>query len=63
MVERCATRAGYLLAGDLEVAAAILKSEPRSLLDADTKMADLLGFAVSDEHRALREALGIAVQP
>ncbi|MFT3772887.1 MAG: hypothetical protein QM820_46470 [Minicystis sp.] len=63
VVERCATRAGYLLAGDLEVAAGVLKSEPRSLLDADAKMADLLGFAVSDEHRALREALGIAIQP
>ncbi|APR76116.1 Gluconokinase [Minicystis rosea] len=63
VVERCATRAGYLLAGDLDVVAGVLKNEPRGLLDADAKMSDLLGFAVSDELRALREALGIAIQP
>src|SRR5262249_38486434 len=33
-VERCATRAGFLLAGDLEVAAAMLRAEPRAVLDA-----------------------------
>lgn len=62
-LERCATRAGYLLAGDLEIAGATIKGEPRGILDADAKMADLLAFAVSDEHRALREALGIAIEP
>jgi len=62
-VERCATRAGYLLAGDLEIAASVLRAEPRGVLDGEAKMADLLGFTVSDEHRALREAMGIAIQP
>jgi tetratricopeptide (TPR) repeat protein len=62
-VERCATRAGFLLAGDLEIAAGILRTEGRGILDPEAKLADLLSFAVSDEHRALREALGIAIQP
>ena len=62
-VERCATRAGFLLAGDLEVATAVLRSEPRAVLDPDAKIADLLAFAVSEEHHALRESLGIAIQP
>jgi tetratricopeptide (TPR) repeat protein len=62
-VERCATRAGYLLAADLEVAANILRAEPRAVLDAEAKIADLLAFAVSDEHHALRAAMGIAIEP
>jgi hypothetical protein len=62
-VERCATRAGFLLAGDLEVAINVLRGEPRSVLEPEAKIGDLLGFAVSDEHRALRETLGIAIQP
>jgi hypothetical protein len=62
-VERCATRAGFLLAGDLEVAAGVLRSEPRAVLEPEEKVSDLLGFAVSDEHHALRESLGIAIQP
>jgi tetratricopeptide (TPR) repeat protein len=61
-VERCATRAGFLLAGDLEVAATILRSEPRGALDAETKIADLLGFSVSEGHHTLREALGVSIQ-
>ena len=62
-VERCVTRAGYLLAGDLDVAAGILGGEPRGVLEAEAKLADLLAFAVSEEHHALREAMGIAIQP
>jgi tetratricopeptide (TPR) repeat protein len=62
-VERCATRAGFLLSGDLEVAATLLENEPRAVLDGEEKIADLLAFAVSDEHHALRESLGIAIQP
>lgn len=62
-VERCATRAGFLLAGDLEIAAGVLRGEGRGVLEPEAKLADLLSFAVSDEHRALREALGIAIQP
>jgi hypothetical protein len=62
-VERCATRAGFLLAGDLEVAATALRSDPLGLISADEKIADLVGFVVSDEHHALREELGVAIQP
>jgi hypothetical protein len=62
-VERCATRAGFLLAGDLEVAAGVLRGEPRAVLEAEEKVSDLLAFTVSDEHYALRESLGIAIQP
>jgi hypothetical protein len=62
-VERCATRAGFLLAGDLEVSATLLRSEPRAVLTPDEKVADLCAFAVSEEHHALRESLGIAIQP
>jgi tetratricopeptide (TPR) repeat protein len=62
-VERCATRAGFLLAGDIEVSAALLRSEPRAVLEPEDKVADLLAFAVSEEHHALRESLGIAIQP
>jgi tetratricopeptide (TPR) repeat protein len=62
-VERTATRAGYVLAGDLGVVATLLRAEPRSVLTAEQKIADLLGFAVSDEHHAIREALGVAIEP
>ena len=62
-VERCATRAGYLLAGDLEIVAAALRSDPLGLVSADEKIADLVGFIVSEEHHALRDELGISVQP
>jgi tetratricopeptide (TPR) repeat protein len=62
-VERCATRAGFLLAGDLEVVATVLRSDPLGLVSADEKIADLVGFTVSDEHHALRDELGIAIQP
>lgn len=62
-VERCATRAGFLLAGDLEIVAGVLRSDPLGLVSADDKIADLVGFMVSEEHHALREELGIAIQP
>ncbi len=62
-VERCATRAGFLLAGDLEVAVGLLRGEPRAVLEPEEKVADLCAFAVSEEHHALRESLGIAIQP
>ena len=62
-VERCATRAGFVLSGDLEVSATLLRAEPRAVLTPDEKVADLCAFAVSEEHHALRESLGIAIQP
>jgi hypothetical protein len=45
------------------VAATLLFGEPRAVLEPEQKVADLLAFAVSDEHHALRESLGIAIQP
>ena len=62
-VERCASRAGYLLSGDLDVAATVLHDEPGGVVSVEDQIADLLGFAVSDEHSLLREELGVAVQP
>jgi tetratricopeptide (TPR) repeat protein len=62
-VERCATRAGFVLASDLGAASRILAAEPRQVLEAEEKIADLCAFAVSEEHHALRESLGIAIQP
>ena len=49
--------------GDLEVVATVLRSDPLGLISADEKIADLVGFVVSDEHHALRDELGIAIQP
>jgi cellulose synthase operon protein C len=62
-VERCATRAGYLLAGDLDVAAGILREEPRVVASAEEKLSDLISFTVSEEHYLLRDELGVAVPP
>ena len=62
-VERCATRAGYMLCGSLEVASTLLRAEPRGTLDAETKIVDLIGFTFSEAHGTLREAMGISVQP
>lgn len=62
-VERCSARAGYLLSGDLDVARSAMKSDQHGLTDLEAKLADLFGFAVSDEYHALREELGIAIAP
>ncbi|MEO7332295.1 MAG: hypothetical protein ABI193_27210, partial [Minicystis sp.] len=62
-VERCAARAGLLLCGDLDVASGALQSEPLGLIGPEEKLADLMAFTVSDEHHALREEMGVAIQP
>ena len=62
-VERCAARAGYLLCGDLPLAADLLRGEPIGLLQAEEKIGDLYGFAVSSELHLLREELGVAIEP
>ncbi|HMY21602.1 MAG TPA: hypothetical protein PKA58_35010, partial [Polyangium sp.] len=62
-IERCATRAGLLLCGNLEVAASILRSEPRGALDSDTKIADLCSFIVSEPMSLLREEMGVTIKP
>lgn len=58
-MERSAARAGYLLSGDLSVAATALRADPVGLLSADDKIADLCAFTVTPEYAAPREALGI----
>jgi hypothetical protein len=62
-VERTATRAGFLMCGDLDVAARMLAKDVTGLVEPDDKIADLAGFVVSEEHHALREELGIAIEP
>jgi cellulose synthase operon protein C len=61
-VERCATRVGYLLAGDLEVVARVLRTEPSGVLSSEEKIGDLVGFTVSEEYHVLRAELGIALR-
>lgn len=58
-VERAATRAGYLLCGDLGVVEATLRADPRGVVSVEDRMADLYGFAVSEAHHTLRQELGI----
>jgi tetratricopeptide (TPR) repeat protein len=61
-VERCATRTGLLLCGDLATAAALIRDESEpAFLGAADRIDDLCAFAVSEEHMALREALGCDV--
>ena len=61
--DRAAGRAGLLACGNLELAVKLTERFPqKSELDAATQVADLLSFAVSDEHGALRERLGVAVR-
>ncbi len=62
-VERCSTRAGYLLANDLRTAATSLTAEGPGILTVEQKMVDLLWFTVSEEFHELRDALGIAIEP
>ena len=62
-VERCSTRAGYLLTSDLRTAATSLGAEGAGVLTVEQKMVDLLWFTVSEELFELRDALGIAIEP
>lgn len=63
-VERCAARVGFLLTGELSVAASSLsRADVPGVLTAEEKIGDLLSFTVSDAHHALREELGVAIQP
>jgi tetratricopeptide (TPR) repeat protein len=62
-VEHCAARAGLLLSGDLDVAAKTLESDALGMVPPEEKIAGLLGFAVSDAFHALRQELGVALEP
>jgi hypothetical protein len=54
---------GYVLAGDLRVAATLVREDASGVLSPDDKIADLLGFAVSEAHHQIRVALGVAIEP
>jgi tetratricopeptide (TPR) repeat protein len=69
-VEITATRAGMLLAGDLAVALAAIKGEPRQgdaatmgVLGEEERRADLLAFTASRALADLRAKLGLAARP
>jgi hypothetical protein len=58
-VERCATRAGYLLCGDLATAIELVRGEGDSAFSsANSRIQDLCAFAVSGSHMKLRQELG-----
>jgi tetratricopeptide (TPR) repeat protein len=62
-VELTASRAGALLAGDLQVARRLVleeKAQVSKLLD-DAKLQDLVRFCLSEDWAVLREALGLSV--
>jgi tetratricopeptide (TPR) repeat protein len=62
-VDYTATRAGYLMCNDLEVAARLVQSEPVTVgsVDPKDKIRDLIQWTVSDEYFALREQLGLTI--
>lgn len=62
-VELTATRAGFLLAGDLNVAVECLKNEARAIADLslDDKRGDLCAFLASKNASRVRRHLGIAL--
>lgn len=64
-VELAACRAGLVLAGDLAVAARVVRSESRAVaeLTGEDRFADLLAFTAEDKLAVLREWLGVAVRP
>ena len=62
-VDMTATRMGFLICNDLEVATRIVQTEPVSIGVADPKekIRDLVLWSVSDEYFALREHLGLQI--
>ena len=62
-VDLTATRAGFLICNDLEVAARIVQTEPVSIGVAEPKdkIRDLVLWSISDEYFALREHLGLQI--
>ncbi len=62
-VEVTAARAGFLLAGDLDIAKKIIAAEqplPGDLTPAE-KLKEILAFSVSEQYFHLRQSLGIAI--
>ena len=65
MVEVTATRAGFLVCNDLEVARRMIQAlPPEGAIDLPPKdkLKELVLFSVSESYFRLREALGIQIQ-
>ena len=65
MVEVTATRAGFLVCNDLEVARRMIQALPQEGaidLPPKDKLKELVLFSVSESYFRLREALGIQIQ-
>ena len=62
-VDMTATRAGFLICNDLDVAARLVQTEPVSIGVADPKdkIRDLLLWSISEEYFAVREHLGLGI--
>ncbi len=62
-VDYTGTRAGYLMCGDLDVAARLVQTEPVAVgsVEPKEKIRDLIQWTVSDEYFALREHLGLTI--
>jgi hypothetical protein len=62
-VDYTATRAGYLMCNDLEVAARLAQAEPVTVGSEDPKekVRDLVQWTISDEYFTLREQLGLTI--
>ena len=62
-VDMTASRAGFLVCNDLDVAARLVQSEPMSvgMAERKDKIRDLVQWSISDEYFALREHLGLVI--
>ncbi len=62
-VDYTSSRAGFLMCGDLEIAARAIQSEPITVgsVDPKEKIRDLIQWGVSDEYFGLREHLGLTI--
>jgi len=62
-VDYTATRAGFLMSNDLDVAARLVQSEPVAVGTAEPKekIRDLLQWSISDEYFMVREHLGLVI--
>ncbi|MEZ4362322.1 MAG: tetratricopeptide repeat protein [Kofleriaceae bacterium] len=62
-VDYAACRAGFVISGDLEIAAKVVSSEQTVVNGPKVadKVADLLLYSISEEYFAVRQALGLAI--
>jgi tetratricopeptide (TPR) repeat protein len=62
-VDLTATRAGFLVSNDLDVAARLVQGEPVAVGSAEPKekIRDLIQWSISDEYFTLREHLGLVI--